>query len=180
MSKKQRPTELIGKTYKIAYKDNEKVYVTINEFADEPKRPFEIFINIPKTDDDAMLKALSLMLSALLRRCDNIAFIIESLKKIKSPRGTWFYDRDIDRSFYVNSLPHAIAYAMEKFLSEGEVVSEKDETDEEEEAPSTQTKSIDDVERKYTVCPKCSEHTLINSGGCKICINQDCAYGGCE
>jgi len=169
--KKYRPTELLGKTYKIAYRDAEKVYITINSFADNFSRPFEIFINNPKSDD-AELKALSLMISALLRKCEDVNFIVDSLKRIKSSKGAWFYDKDIDKSVYISSLPHAISYALERFITKPKETVEQEDLDLFlEEEPS---------ERKYDKCPQCDNMTLINTGGCKICINTDCAYGGCE
>jgi len=162
---KKRPLTLFGPTYKIPVDAERKVYITIGGFEDQPNKPFEIFLNT-YGKDDTELKTISVLLSSLLRQVDDPSFIINHLKKIESPKqGTFWHDVEDKRRYFINSVPMAVAIALEKFMNrvepkEGNGTSEKD--------------TLDHAEQ----CPKCSDMSYISEEGCNKCMN--CGYSKCS
>jgi ribonucleoside-diphosphate reductase alpha chain len=166
---KKRNYVLDGKTYKIPISSDEKIYVTINGFPENSHKPFEIFLNSHSTSHAAELNALTLTLSALARR-DDIEFIIEDFKKIGSDRGVW-WNPGKSKGIFVKSIPHAIALALEMYLSDTELKQEGENIIEHAEEEASEMP-------QGAICPKCGQPTLIKRSGCEICENPDCTFVG--
>lgn len=119
---KKREFALGGETFKIPIKsgsDSKKLYITINGFNDDPHRPFEVFINTyGDPERNADLEALSMTLSALFRREDDLDFLMEKYVKLFDPSiNAWWYDQDLEKGSQITSIPKAIAIAYYKFKS---------------------------------------------------------------
>jgi ribonucleoside-diphosphate reductase alpha chain len=155
-AKKTRPITLGSKTYKIPDGPDRKLYITISGFENDPYRPFEVFIQA-YGPDDAEVKAIAILVSALLRKCEDIDFLIDHLGKIDSPKqGAMWHDKEAKKKYYINSVPRAIGIALKKFISNGQdVIKEKDEA------------SLNGAQ----YCPKCHAIALIKEEGCEKCLN---------
>jgi len=184
--KTERPFNLHGGTYRLAYKQGKgNLYVTINEDRDREGHPFEVFINNNDGGEaEVWIKALARMLSAVMPRTDQIRFIIESFEKIAdSSGGVWqkwpsnlehtlgqksttkYFDQNtLDKdlkSVYIKSGPHAIALMLRAWLAQhGE----------------TQTNGDNDPTETLP-CPECSAVSYRKESGCWIC--GGCGYSTC-
>ncbi len=201
--KKKRDRVLKGETYKIPCDPDRNLYITINSFTDNPNRPFEIFVN-SHGKDDTDVKTISILLSALMRRTEDMTFIINHLKKIESPnQGVWWYDCN-DNRHYMNSVSKAISVALDMFVSRKKVnnLTEKDidaiksdisnknltcysseEITDEEEKKNIKN-YLAKLDEKTTIilnyldCPKCYTKSLKLENGCSVCIS--CGYSKCS
>ena len=112
-TKKQRPFAVRGVTYKIKYKGR-TWYVTVNE--DDEGRPFEIFAHSSDMVGLEWSTALSMMISAVLRRTsvtgDDPRFIVENLFKVKEIQGQGY----MYRGYYIPSEPAVLGLALKLFL----------------------------------------------------------------
>lgn len=151
--KKKRPRVLSGKTYKIA-DDLGNLYVTINNIEEGGKvRPFEIFIE--SNSETASLhaewyKAISKLMSAVLRRTDDPSFMVKDLQSIFAPKG-YFSDGQ-----YMQSKPQMIGNILEEHLQD--LAGEAKKT-------------------TYTKCPECGETAFSKEGGCGSC--KSCGFSQC-
>jgi len=163
-----RPITLSGLTYKIPHNPEENIYVTINSRGDDPTKPFEIFLGT-FGQDNPELQTITVLLSALMRNVDDIKFIIEDLKKITSSgQGKWWHDVEDKRRYYINSVPTAVAIALEKFMNRNMI---KDK----------QIIQLEDIDEDHLEkCPKCGSMSYINENGCAHCINKDCGFEKCS
>ena len=190
--KKKREMVLLGETYKIPCDPDRNLYITINSFHDNINRPFEIFVN-SHGKDDTDVKTIAILLSALMRRTEDISFIINHLKKIESPnQGVWWYDSS-DNRHYMNSVSKAISVALDMFIKKNDetrkdnltAYSYKEITSENEKKElskkldfySIQTSPTGD-NNVYANCPKCNEKKLKLENGCELCIT--CGYSKCS
>lgn len=92
-----RPDVLQGTTYKIKPPVYEHaMYITINDVilnqgeANEKRRPFEIFINSKNMEHFQWVVGITRMMSAVFRKGGDFSFMIEELKVIEDPRGSYF------------------------------------------------------------------------------------------
>ena len=151
--KKKRPRVLSGKTYKIA-DDLGNLYVTINNIEEAGKtRPFEIFIE--SNSETASLhaewyKAISKLMSAVMRRTDDPSFMVKDLQSIYAPKG-YFSDGQ-----YMQSKPQMIGNILEEHLRD--LAGEAKKT-------------------TYTKCPECGEVAFSKEGGCGSC--KSCGFSQC-
>jgi len=151
--KKKRPRVLSGKTYKIA-DDLGNLYVTINNIEEAGKtRPFEIFIE--SNSETASLhaewyKAISKLMSAVMRRTDDPGFMVKDLQSIYAPKG-YFSDGQ-----YMQSKPQMIGNILEEHLQD--LAGEAKKT-------------------TYTKCPECGEVSFSKEGGCGSC--KSCGFSQC-
>lgn len=151
--KKKRPRVLSGKTYKIA-DDQGNLYVTINDIEEKgKKRPFEIFIE--SNSETASLhaewyKAISKLMSAVMRRTDDTTFLVNDLRSIYAPKG-YFSDGQ-----YMQSKPQMIGNILDEHIKElsGNIKKEV-----------------------YSKCPECGELSYSKEGGCGSC--KTCGYSQC-
>ena len=95
--KLERPAALPGMTYKIKTPLSEHaLYVTINNIVlnkgtdGEHMRPFEMFINSKNMEHFQWIVALTRIISAVFRKGGDIAFMIEELRSIFDPNGSYF------------------------------------------------------------------------------------------
>lgn len=151
--KKKRPRKLVGTTYKIK-DDKGNLYVTINDIEEKGKlRPFEIFINSngENSEYSHWYKALSKIVSAVMRRTDDCTFIAKDLQSIFGLNGYFSDGR------YNQSQPQMIGNLLEEHYRALSPVKEKDV--------------------KYTKCPDCGEMTYVKEGGCGKCLS--CGFSHC-
>ena len=155
---RDRPAILSGKTYKLYWPPNEATfYVTIND--DGAARPFEIFISSTHAQYTEWTTALTLMITAILRRGGDVSFIAENLKQIVSATSSaWVKGK------YCNSLVAMIGETIELHMNRESAVIEA--------APVE--KSVDAL---LSFCPRCGQKALIHSEGCGSC--QNCGYSNC-
>lgn len=151
----ERPRELDGKTYKI--KDQHgKVYVTVNHIDNNgTKKPWEIFM-YSSNENQEMYAALGKTLSAIMRRNDDISFIIDDLKSIKSSTedGGYF----TQEYGFIRSKPQHIGLILEEYVNK-----------------VCDNQSSNKIE--FSKCPECNELQLVREGGCEHCLA--CNYSKC-
>lgn len=152
--KKKRARVLAGRTYKIS-DPNGNWYVTINDIEEKGKvRPFEIFIaaNGKNNEQEEWHKLTSKNWSAIMRRTDDISFLIDEAKSIYSQSGYFADGR------YNKSKPEMLASILEEHI----------------ESLKGETKK----ESKKAKCPECGNMSYSKEGGCGKCL--DCGYSQCS
>ena len=166
-----RAEKLVGATYKLRWPDSEHaMYVTINDIeTDSGRRPFEVFVNSKNLEHYAWVVALTRMISAVLRRGGEVAFVAEELKQVFDPRGgQWTNGR------YVGSLVAAIGDIIERhmidtgFLTPAEPIFPK--------AAKAMSSAV--VTALGPLCPKCSQLGLVREAGCLSCVH--CGWSKCS
>lgn len=156
-----RPDTLTGKTYKLKWPNIEdNYYVTINDVGGNP---FEMFIQSTSSKYADWATALSLMISAIMRKGGDIGFIARELKKVRSADDAGY----VDGTFY-GSLVALIGATIGKHHSNGDIV------DVEEELP---VKKIDTHGPLGETCPACNQPALFRIEGCDKCTK--CDYSKC-
>ena len=159
-----RPDVLLGTTYKIRWPShNSSLYVTINDMDD---RPYEIFVSSASSRDVEWITALTLMISALMRRGEDISFIPRELKKIVSPQDiAW-----INGTFF-GSLPAKLGAVLEHHLGiQSEDKRNSGFSDECAPLAGRDVASLD-------FCPNCGSKTYRRKEGCGECLS--CTYSDC-
>jgi ribonucleoside-diphosphate reductase alpha chain len=149
---KTRPRVLDGRTYKI--KDpNGNIYVTLNYKEENgKKRPLEIFM-YSSNESQELYAALGKTLSAVMRRTDDLDFLVEDLKSIKASTEAGGY---LTPEYgFVKSRPQHVGLILEEFLSQ-----------------NTEVK-----EQGMLSCKECGEMSVVKEGGCKKCLS--CGYSEC-
>ncbi len=169
-----RPKVLAGKTYKIKWPSAPSAhYVTIND--DENGHPFEIFITSTIATHQDWATALSLMISAIFRKGDDVKFVGEELMKIISATDSAWVEGK-----YWGSLVALIGYTIDTHitghLQEGEsltaMIPDTPTSDVKEKAVKGEIEHV-----KGATCPKCLAPAYIFKEGCKECVN--CGYSTC-
>ncbi|WP_261301765.1 adenosylcobalamin-dependent ribonucleoside-diphosphate reductase [Paenibacillus andongensis] len=183
---KRRPQILRGATYKVNTPFG-MAYITINDMNGTPS---EIFLNVGKAGSDvfAMSEALGRVCSLFLRygdHGDKVKLLVKHLKGIGGSGAIGFGNNRVE------SIADAVAKALEQH---DEVMNEQDDarnyvtaTSEVLDAPA----SAPVLEVGHTghggsaasaapkdLCPSCGSASLVNSEGCKNCIN--CGYSRCS
>ena len=184
-----RPGNLEGRTYKIAWPESERaIYITINDVLDNSGRvrPFEMFINTMSVDHVAWMDALTRMISAVFRRGGDVSFVVEELKAIIDPRGgQWMGGR------YVPSLLAAIGEVIEEHLRIIGFMKGPGSLSEGEAATKPLVVAMGGTggvagsgdgggatpDSRLRYCPKCEESGLIRQEDCDICTG--CGYTKC-
>ncbi len=180
--KKKRPFVLSGKTYKLKYK-NRTWYVTVN--ADENGHPLEVFAHSSDMKNLEWSTAVSLMVSAVLRRLsdkDDPRFIVENLYKIKEVQGQGY----MYEGHYIPSEPAIIGLALKLFMDNYDndhlrrnmlnftTVSSTGKL-------NVQIEDLVDAE----ICPSCGNRTLLTGGKAKLVANcskhcVNCGFSSCD
>jgi len=163
-----RPEALSGTTYKLKWPaSDENFYVTINDIVNGGgrRRPFEIFIASRSADHAELLSALTITLSAIMRRTDDPSFLIEDLSTVRGAQGAWVNGR------YVNGIVALIAEVMRRHLAALGLIEPVEERGAVMQAPEDTATPAGDT------CPQCHAPTLFRQEGCKKCIN--CGYSTC-
>jgi len=166
-----RPEVLKGNTYKVRWPiTDENYYITINDVGE---RPFEVFIHSTSSKYTDWTTALSLMISAIMRKGDDISFIPEELKKVRSVDEVGY----IDGRFY-GSLVAVIGETIGKHLTGGVIKRVDKGPSGDSENPKAQIELIAQPLAPGETCPQCTQPTLIQQEGCKVCTT--CTYSNCH
>jgi ribonucleoside-diphosphate reductase alpha chain len=148
---------------------NENYYITVNDVGD---KPFEVFIQSTSSKYSDWTTALSLMISAIMRKGGDIGFIPEELQKVRSADDVGY----IDGRFY-GSLVAVIGDTIGKHLNGG-VDSEVEEMPSEgSDNPNVQISISGTPLGTGSTCPQCNQPSLIQQEGCETCTN--CTYTKC-
>lgn len=151
--KKKRARVLTGKTYKVT-DDMGNLYVTINDESARGKlKPFEIFIEANSENASVhseWYKALAKLMSAVMRRTDDLEFLVKDLQSIYAPKG-YFSDGQ-----YVQSKPQMIGNILAEHL---------------EALTGGPKKEV------LSKCPECGEAAYSKEGGCGSC--KCCGFAMC-
>jgi len=171
----KRPDVLPGRTYKVKWPSvNENYYITINEVADNP---FEVFIQSTSSKFADWTTALSLMISAIMRKGGDISFIPEELSKVKSAEDSGWVDGK-----YYGSLVALIGATIGRHLDSRDIQRAK-KTPSSDPSESTQMqqhatgKLVITEQPMGDFCPQCHQPTVIRQEGCDMC--QSCDYSRC-
>jgi ribonucleoside-diphosphate reductase alpha chain len=151
--KKKRPRVLDGKTIKVS-DDKGNLYVTINSVEEKGKvRPYEIFLNSNGENSEYMpwYRAMSKLMSAVMRRTDNCDFLVKDLLSIYGEKGYWADGR------YILSQPQMVGMVLEEYMKSLN--------------PST-------AMTEYSRCPECRDNAFIKEAGCGKCVS--CGYSSCS
>ena len=159
-----REEVLEGKTYKIKshiYPD--AFYVTINN---KDGKPYEIFIN-SKGLQQFRFMALTRLISALFRREENLDFIIEELKAIHDPMGSYTSKRKYPsgKSKRFDSIEAEIGDIIEEHIYGLK-------------NPIYIEPPIEGFPSNATICPECKVKAVIIMDGCSQCL--DCGASKCS
>lgn len=161
-----RPEVLSGRTYKIKWPNvNENYYITINNVADNP---FEVFIQSTSSKYADWTTALSLMISAIMRKGGDISFIPAELSKVSSAEDSAWVD-----GIYYGSLVALIGDTIGKHFADGDIGASQ------KRAPgkSANTRITITAHTMGEVCPQCGQPSMIHQEGCDMCM--DCDYSRC-
>ncbi len=120
---------------------------------DIKKKPFEIFINSQKSND--LMGVVTRLISAIMRRSDDISFIIKQLRKSANGHGGDFLNK------------------LSDVISEHIGIAKKIVVD-----PLVISNSASNVQGMQE-CPTCKQMTLVMENGCNSCKNPDCGFSAC-
>jgi hypothetical protein len=94
----ERPEHLRGCTYKLKTPlSDHSIYLTINDVVlnagtdHEAFHPYEIFINSKEMEYYQWVTALTRVISAVFRKGGDVEFLIEELKTVADPKGSFWY-----------------------------------------------------------------------------------------
>ncbi len=167
---RSRPDFLDGTTYRIKWPSwSSSVYVTINH--DKDGKPFEIFIQSKDARHQEWITALTIMISAYMRRGWDITFIPAELKQVHST-----HDSSWANGKFYGSLVHRIGDVLEQHFMRIGLIPQSGEPVQKLAAvgePAPEWKGI----FKGEVCPSCHAPTLFREEGCHKC--QNCDYTRC-
>ena len=117
----ERPEHLRGSTYKLKTPlSDHSLYVTINDVLlnegtdHEAFHPYEIFINSKEMEYYQWVTALTRVISAVFRKGGDVHFLIEELKSVADPKGSFWY-----KGKQVGSLVALIGGTIETHLLRG-------------------------------------------------------------
>jgi ribonucleoside-diphosphate reductase alpha chain len=162
-----RAEALDGTTYKIKWPSwSSSVYVTINH--DAGGNPFEIFIQSKDARHQEWITALTIMISACMRRGGDITFIPAELKQVHSTHDSAW----VNGKFY-GSLVHRIGDVIEQhFIRVGLMAAQE---------PIIPAKNkgepLPESKVKGEICPACHAPTFFREEGCRRCYS--CGYTTC-
>ncbi len=164
-----RPEVLSGRTYKVRWPSvDENYYITINDVGE---KPFEVFIQSTSSKYTDWTTALSLMISAIMRKGGDISFIPEELKKVRSADDAgWVGGR-----FY-GSLVAVIGETIGKHLSDGDIQQLDSEAVNDTENPKVKIELKANTGLEF--CPACHQPALTRVEGCDMCTQ--CTYSKCS
>jgi len=161
-----RPDVLSGRTYKVKWPSvDDNYYITINEIAGNP---FEVFIQSTSSKYADWTTALSLMISAIMRKGGDISFIPEELSKVKSAEDSNF----VNGKFY-GSLVSLIGYTIgTHFETVGILESSKRAS-----SKSSDSQLVIETVHSGEFCPQCGQPSMYRAEGCDKC--SSCDYSRC-
>lgn len=165
-----RPEVLSGRTYKVRWPNvDENYYITINDVGG---KAFEVFIHSTSSKYSDWTTALSLMISAIMRKGGDISFIPEELRKVKSADDSGF----VGDKFY-GSLVALIGDTIGRHLFDSDIQQINEVPAAIKADPQSSTIAITATTR-MEICPQCgAPNTLVRNEGCIGCSN--CTYNRC-
>jgi ribonucleoside-diphosphate reductase alpha chain len=179
-SKKPRPRQLAGSTYRVETPLG-KAFVTVNENGDQ--QPFEVFINTAKAGSEtaAVSEAIGRLISYILRLASPIAArerleeVVRQLSGIGGSRTLGFGPNR------VRSLPDGVGQALDEYLTGRKThrVEGPEAVPESQPAAEAQTDAParPSTPRMGDLCPECGEASMVNEEGCRKCYT--CGYSEC-
>lgn len=161
----ERPESLEGYTYRIKWPGNaHSLYLTINHDADGVPR--EIFIQSRDGKHQEWTTALTLMLSAIMRKGGDITFIPRVLRGIQSTDNVgWIKGKSY------GSLVAYIAHVLGEHFEHMGI----NDDDAKEVREAELLKLVANVAGER--CPQCNAPAVIAQEGCKTC--QACGFSNC-
>jgi hypothetical protein len=113
----EREEVLDGITIKIKPPLSESAYyITVNfQTIEGIKRPFEVFIRTKNIDNQELILTQAIMYSSIFRKGGDYQFILDEMKLIHDPRGSYRGKIGKDR-YTFNSLTAHIAIAVEEVI----------------------------------------------------------------
>ena len=177
----ERGDMLTGSTYRMKWPgDENSYYVTINDtIVDGQRVPFEIFVNTKNLESQAWISALTLMISAVMRRERDVAFIAQQLMSVVDARGGAF----MPGQGYVNSRVAAIGRVIAgHFIACGIPVpgfqAFKGKRADDVAEPEVTEMPVLPKLRQREGCPDYGNCNMINEAGCDKCLS--CGFSKCS
>ncbi|MBF0393174.1 MAG: hypothetical protein HQL38_10870, partial [Alphaproteobacteria bacterium] len=136
------------------------------------RRPTEVFVNTKSAEHFEWTTALTRMISALLRRGDDVSFVVEELMAVFSPMGGHWHKGEM-----VPSRPAAIGQILKQHMTEIGFFDE----------PAPEAKPVDGnvvsiaqareaAGGQVRQCPKCGA-AMARESGCDTC--HHCGHSKC-
>lgn len=167
---------LDAQVYKLKWK-NKNFYVTIsNQEINGVVAPFEIFINSQDMANFQWITALTRMMSSVFRRGGDISFVVEDLKSIMDPNGGEFVAGSYQHSF-IAYLGKTIQLHLERLDDTSIRYAGTDQPIEIIPIDPSGPYIEPAQPGAESMCPECSEYTMVNRGGCPVCDN--CGHSKC-
>ncbi|MGB0695325.1 MAG: adenosylcobalamin-dependent ribonucleoside-diphosphate reductase [Rhodospirillaceae bacterium] len=180
-----RPEALTGRTYKLKWPlSGENFYVTINDMEQRDaegnvvgRRPFELFIASRSAEHAELMSALTLTLSAILRRAPDPTFIVEDLERVRGAQGAW-----VDGQFLHGVVP-MIAGTLRRHLADLGIMEPPFSRADRATETAVASVPVEEASKKTEsaplgeYCRQCHQPTLIRREGCATCLS--CGYSDC-
>lgn len=170
----KREGELVGITYKIKPPtEDHAVYVTLNsQEVDGVAYPMEIFFNTKNPAHKMWMDALALVISAVFRKGNNVAFLVDELTSVYSASGYWGKDKRTGKGKYYSSLIAEIGEVIGVYLEALSGVKRVEEMPEYAETVIEPETSADgEFPPHATVCLKCNAKAVVLLDGCLCCLS---------
>ena len=177
----KREGELCGSTFKIKPTNEEHaIYVTLNSQAvDGIVYPMEIFFNTKNPAHKMWMDAMALVISAVFRKGNNVAFLVDELTSVYGAEGYWGKDKRTGKGKYYTSLiaevGAVIGVWMEALSTEKtvEAIPEYQKT-----VIEPETSATGGFPAHATVCLKCKAKAVVLMDGCGVCLS--CGDSKCQ
>lgn len=194
IGKRSRPTVVVGRTHEISTPFG-KAFVTVNRNGEKGTSPFEVFVTIGKsgTDSAAFAEALGRLVSGWLRSAIDPNKALEEIAyQLQGIGGSVSIGFGVNR---VSSIPDAVSKVLfneldlsKKMEEYGTKLIDGTSSDVQEQLFETKEEPKEEVFvnvpshkeaylKNASVCPECSNMTLIEIEGCIKC--QSCGYSRC-
>lgn len=177
----ERPYKIAGFTYKLKppiFKD--ALYVTINntQLPDGSYRPIEIFANSKNMDSFPWMVGLTRLASALMRQPMPFLFIIDELKDVFDPHGSYYIPNSQGKK--ANSIVAHIGIILEEHCIDLGLIEQQQLSDESKKFIEEKLagQSIEEIaKQEKDVCPDCNQKEVVKLDNCPVCMN--CGWSKC-
>src|SRR5574343_425110 len=115
----EREEVLFGRTIKIKPPLSENAYyITVNfQETKGVKQPFEVFIRTKDIDNQELILTQAITYSSIFRKGGDYQFIIDEMKLIHDPKGSYRGKLNGERFTFLSLTSH-ISYAIEKLIEQ--------------------------------------------------------------
>jgi ribonucleoside-diphosphate reductase alpha chain len=165
---------LEGRRYRIKWPSIEQAfYLIVNDYIDPRgvRRPFECFVNTKSVVHEQWIKGITRMISAIMRREDDIAFLVEELQQVYAPDGAGVFVN----GKHVPSIVAMIGLKVEDHLKWLGLLPGYEVIDPVSLIPVIKNTQVAAV--LGDVCAKCSAPAVVKFEGCRKCMN--CGSSDC-